>query len=236
MFSLYTMEGETVPTIDELHGQEPIKTVASDENGLVDFGWMGADEYYLMEVTAPDGYVLSDQIYRVMFDGSQTTVSQYKDGAWEPIADNRIVNVKQTTAIEIEKQVTGSLGDTQKAFQFSYQYVSGGVPVTGTFSLRDGETYRIENVPVGATLTLTEDNAEGYMVSGVYGTDGAVQQAVDGRLTFTVNAADHKIIVTNHLGEIPDTDVRLDTLPYILLLAMAVLGTVVLFWRRSFFR
>ena len=236
VFSLYTMEGETVPTIDELHGQEPVKTAASDENGLVDFGWMGADEYYLMEVTAPDGYVLSDQIYRVMFDGSQTTVSQYKDGAWEPIADNRIVNVKQTTAIEIEKQVTGSLGDTQKAFQFSYQYVSGGVPVTGTFSLRDGETYRIENVPVGATLTLTEGNAEGYMVSGVYGTDGAVQQAIDGRLTFTVNAADHKIIITNHLGEIPDTDVRLDALPYILLLAMAVLGTVVLFWKRRLFR
>ena len=73
-------------------------------------------------------------------------------------------------------------------------------------------------------------------MSGVYGAEGAAQQATEGRMTFTVNVTDQKITVTNHLDEVPDMDIRLDALPYILLLITIIFGTVVLFCKRRLFR
>lgn len=223
VFALYSMEDGEIPTREELEQQTPAKTVTSDANGHVSFGRVNAGEYYVIELSAPDGYVKSEQIYRVVFDGSDVFLYEYQDDAWEQLSENRIVNQRDTVRLTIEKQVTGDLGDRNKAFSFTYRYRNGTSFVTGTFSLKDDETYLLENIPAGTELSLTETNADEYEISGVYGVDGKVQTATDGELTFVVRAEDQKIVITNRLEAIPDTGVTVDVVPYVILLSVIVL-------------
>lgn len=223
VFALYSMEDGEIPTREELEQQTPVKTVTSDADGHVSFGRVNAGEYYVIELSAPDGYVKSEQIYRVVFDGSDVFLYEYQDDGWERISENRIVNQRDTVRLTIEKQVTGDLGDRNKAFSFTYRYRNGTSFVTGTFSLKDDETYVLENIPAGTELSLTETNADEYEISGVYGVDGTVQTATDGKLTFVVRAEDQKIVITNRLEAIPDTGVTLDVVPYVILLSVIAL-------------
>ena len=207
---------------------------------------------------------------------------------------DRVVNFyahykKATSNVTITKQVTGLLGDTNKDFEFRVNITQNGVDCTGVtankngaavslndgFTLKHGETVTLENVPIGATIKVTEKipgehytvSATGYENSGlnggsdvtftykvaaantntatvsdtgevelmllsmdedtVEGTDGEAV-AYDTGTTVTNN----NIIVTNHCGLMPDTGVLLDTLPYIVILAVVAGGVALLMLRK----
>ena len=127
--------------------------------------------------------------------------------------------VPATTSITIEKQVTGGLGDQTRVFHFNYSCGTAN----GSFTLKHGEVETI-NVPGGTELTLTETDASDYTVTGVYGNTS--QTAVDGELKFTINTTDKKIVVTNNREGYPDTGITLDSLPYIVILAVVIAGAV----------
>ena len=160
-------------------------------------------------------------------------------------------NTYSAGKLNITKTVTGKLGDTSKYFKFTLKlekdslesktfagsftvssqgsYVDKDVnknPGTVTFGdnvfwLKDGETITIENIPYGVKYTVTEDSysADGYTTT-MTGDSG------------TINAAEQTAAFTNYKdGEI-DTGISLDSLPYILALAVAFGGAVVLFSRK----
>lgn len=206
---------------------------------------------------------------------------------------DRVVNFyahykKATSNVTITKQVTGLLGDTNKEFAFSVSITQNGTACTGvtakkgstevflnSFNLKHGETVTLENVPIGATIKVTEVtpgehytvSATGYENSGLNGGSdvtftykvaaantntatvsdtGEVElmllsmdegTAVDTDAVALADATDkmvtnNAIMVTNHCGLLPDTGVLLDTLPYIVILAVVAGGVALLMLRK----
>lgn len=202
---------------------------------------------------------------------------------------DRVVNFyahykKATSNVTITKQVTGLLGDTNKEFAFNVSITQNNAACTGVtakkgdqmvsltdFTLKHNETVTLENVPIGATITVKESApGEHYTVYSTGYSDG---QNGGRDVTFTYGAvantatasdadeadlmllsmdedtavgADgdavayddgttvdkNQIIVTNHCGLLPDTGVLLDTLPYIVILAVVAGGVALLMLRK----
>lgn len=136
--------------------------------------------------------------------------------------------VPATTSITIEKQVTGGLGDRTKEFHFTYSYDGMEKDTNNTFTLTHGGTKTIDNIPVGTELTLTETNANGYNVSATYGgKDLTASQGENGSATFKAKVtANGTVVVTNNKEGSPDTGITLDSLPYIVILAVVIAGAV----------
>lgn len=206
---------------------------------------------------------------------------------------DRVVNFyahykKATSNVTITKQVTGLLGDTNKEFAFNVSITkkdgsdcSEGVTakrdngetvdLKNNFPLKHKETVTLENVPIGATITVTEVTpGEHYNVSAtghsdeqngsndvaftyvaVANTDTASDAdeadlmllsmdedtAVDADTVALTDATDktvsnNAITVTNRATLKPDTGVLLDTLPYIVILAVVAGGVALLMLRK----
>lgn len=202
---------------------------------------------------------------------------------------DRVVNFyahykKATSNVTITKQVTGLLGDTNKEFTFNVSITQNNVACTGVtakkgndsvslndIKLKHGETVTLENVPIGATITVTEVTpGEHYNVSAT-GHNG--EKNGGNNVTFTyvavantatagnadeaelmllsmdedtavdadgdavaydsgIEVDNNQIIVTNHCTLFPDTGVLLDTLPYIVILAVVAGGVALLMLRK----
>ena len=191
---------------------------------------------------------------------------------------------KNTADVTISKTVTGLLGDTNKDFEFRVSITQNGVDCTGVtakkgndsvslndIKLKHGETVTLENVPIGATIKVTEVTpGEHYTVSAT-GHNG--EKNGGNNVTFTyvavantatagnadeaelmllsmdedtavdadgdavaydsgIEVDNNQIIVTNHCGLLPDTGVLLDTLPYIVILAVVAGGVALLMLRK----
>lgn len=137
--------------------------------------------------------------------------------------------------VTITKTVTGNFGDKQKAFAFtvsSTEAVGSGEGYTLSqdakeisFNLSHEQSVTIRNVPIGASLTLSEE-APGYTVS--VKVNGAASDS-----TIVVREGVNAIEVVNFRDVVPDTGVGLDSLPYILILAAVLgLGALMLVLRR----
>lgn len=207
---------------------------------------------------------------------------------------DRVVNFyahykKATSNVTITKQVTGLLGDTNKGFEFRVNITQNGVDCTGVtatkktemgtekvsnltnFTLKHGETVTLENVPIGATITVTEVTPGAHYKVSATGQNGEKDGSSDVAFTYvavantaTAGNADeaelmllsmdedtavdadgdavaydsgievdnNQIIVTNHCGLLPDTGVLLDTLPYLVILAVVAGGVALLMLRK----
>lgn len=202
---------------------------------------------------------------------------------------DRVVNFyahykKATSNVTITKHVTGLLGDTNKEFAFNVNITQNGADCTGvtakkgdqkvspsSFTLKHNETVTLENVPIGATIKVTEVIPGDHYTVSATGHGGEKNGGSD--VTFTYVAAantdtasdaggadlmllsmdedtavdadgdavaydsgievdNNQIIVTNHCGLIPDTGVLLDTLPYIVILAVVAGGVALLMLRK----
>lgn len=115
---------------------------------------------------------------------------------------DRVVNFyahykKATSNVTITKQVTGLLGDTNKEFAFNVSITQNNAACTGVtakkgdqtvsdltnFTLKHNETVTLENVPIGATIKVTEDTpGEYYTVSATGQND---KQNGSGKVAFT---------------------------------------------------
>lgn len=125
----------------------------------------------------------------------------YKVGENELTGD-RVVNFyahykKATSNVTITKQVTGLLGDTNKEFAFNVSITQNNAACTGVtakkgdqtvsdltnFTLKHNETVTLENVPIGATIKVTEVTpGEHYNVSA---TGHSNEQNGSGDVIFT---------------------------------------------------
>ena len=147
---------------------------------------------------------------------------------------------QSTTTVTVTKQVTGNFADKTKTFAF--QYMKDGDPEwTNVNPLSDGGSFSIMGVPIGSTLLIRE-MPEGYTARvGSNATDAGESHltytTAEGYCTATITGvvANETIIFTNHKEQTPDTGVILDSLPYVLILAVVALGAagVVIRRRRS---
>ena len=205
---------------------------------------------------------------------------------------DRVVNFyahykKATSNVTITKQVTGLLGDTNKEFAFNVSITQNNAACTGVtakkgdqtvsdltnFTLKHNETVTLENVPIGATITVTEETPGAHYKVSANGHDG--EQSGSGPVTFTYVAVantptttandtgeaalmllsmeedtavdadgdpvayaagtkvtNNAITVINRCDLMPDTGVLLDTLPYIVILAVVAGGVALLMLRK----
>lgn len=97
--------------------------------------------------------------------------------------------------------------------------------VTKELSIKANETYIFANLPKGVTYEVEEINIPaGYNQKSIEFTNTSQ----------TISNTDDTVTVTNESITIPDTGISLDDLPYIILLAVAVLGIAALLLKKRF--
>ncbi len=137
------------------------------------------------------------------------------------------------TSVTVTKQVTGPMGNKYKKFPF--QWSCGDQ--SGSFTLSDGQSFTIENVGVGETLTLTESDNSGYAVSVSYGGQNYnVTTAADvqsSSVQLAVAQGGGTITVTNRKDVNPDTGITLDSAPYAVALGLTAVTAAALLYRRN---
>ena len=153
--------------------------------------------------------------------------------------------------VTIKKHVVGNLGDKAKKFKFTYTIVDkDGTDITPTakegdetapndFYLADGGQKTLTDIPIGAKVTITEEENSAYTTSWSYtrpDPENAEETFTVGQtgasLEFTVEKGMGEIHCTNKNETIPDTGVLLDSWPYVLILAVVAAGAVLTIARR----
>lgn len=153
------------------------------------------------------------------------------------------------TTVNIKKIVTGNMGDKSKAFHFKVSVVNGNINLpfnigatqysgSADITLSDNQTTMVTKVPVGATVTITENNYSGSRYTTSYtigGSDSTIGNTAEisniQQLNEDENTA-HEVTFTNNKDAIPDTGLDLNTTPYILALGIVAAGAGVLLFRR----
>ncbi len=138
------------------------------------------------------------------------------------------LNVAELT---VQKTVSGNMYDSNEEFSFTIAYDGK----SESFTLKANE-YKTFQVMVGAEVTVTEDLAKsnGYIPGiGAETTvtlTGTMQS--DGIFKFTMPEENSKLVINNVKNVTVDTGISLETVPYILILALVVVGAVLLIRRR----
>lgn len=160
--------------------------------------------------------------------------------------------VPASANLTVTKTVTGKLGDTNKAFTFTITKADGtsanitdaNVEISeadsakvewlrnGKFTLKDGASITFKNLPSGEYKIVEEDyTGEKYETSWQIGTDGDVYEK-NSTATVTIGTTEQTVHFTNHRTLEPDLGVLLDTLPYIVILAVVAGGVALLMLRK----
>lgn len=148
-------------------------------------------------------------------------------------------------------QITG-LSDTSKVVQNGEEKAVGEF-----FTMKSGDSVTLKNVPVGTVFAVKEigTDAKDYQTTATGYTHVTDIQSGDSERVFyyvvryengervlkpcdangeneRTELGEFKIQVTNHCGLLPDTGVLLDTLPYIVILAVVAGGVALLMLRK----
>ena len=200
--------------------------------------------------TTPDGTVYT-------FDGWYTnqdcTEGSKFDFDEDTIKEDTTFYAKYVPAsanLTVSKTVTGKLGDTNKAFTFTITKADGtaanitdtNIEISeadrakvewkgnGQFTLKDGASIIFKNLPSGQ-YKVVEDNYSGEKYETSYVVDsGTPENRREASVTIGTDAK--TIAFTNNCTLQPDLGVLLDTLPYIVILAVVVGGGILLMLRK----
>lgn len=199
--------------------------------------------------TTPDGTVYT-------FDGWYTnqdcTEGSELDFDEDTIKGDTTFYAKYVPAsanLTVSKTVTGKLGDTNKAFTFTIIKADGtAANITNTnnieiseadrakvewkgngqFTLKDGASITFKNLPSGEYKVIEESYTH-YETSYVVDSK-TPENGQEARVTIGTDAK--TLAFTNHCTLKPDTGVLLDTLPYIVILAVVAGGVALLMLRK----
>ena len=214
-------------------------------------------EYPLTKPTA-DGTIYK---FYGWYTNQDCTADSKFDFDEDTIAEDTTFYAKYVPAsanLTISKTVTGLLGDQHRAFTFQIVDSNGNaVALTesniqksvdnlteddkakvglvsngadGRFTLVSGASITLKNLPSGEYKVI-EESATGYETSWKLGESGELhEKSVEA--TVNVQGAAQTIAFTNHATLKPDTGVLLDTLPYIVILAVVAGGVALLMLRK----
>lgn len=208
-------------------------------------------EYPLTKPTA-DGTIYK---FYGWYTNQDCTADSKFDFDEDTIAEDTTFYAKYVPAsanLTISKTVTGKLGDTNKAFTFTITKVDGtAANITNTnieiseadrakvewkgngqFTLKDRASITFKNLPSGEYKIVEDDYiGEKYETSWQIGTDGKVYEK-NRTATVTIGTTEQTVHFTNHRTLEPDLGVLLDTLPYIVILAVVAGGVALLMLRK----
>lgn len=156
--------------------------------------------------------------------------------------------------LTISKTVTGMLGDQHRAFTFQIVDKNNkpvalsadnivtsteedktkvglvGDGTDGKFTLVSGASITLKNLS-SDEYKVIEDNVAGYDTSWKLGESGELHEK-SAEATVNVQGTAQTLAFTNHATLKPDTGVLLDTLPYIVILAVVAGGVALLMLRK----
>ena len=189
-------------------------------------------------------------------EGKNGSVTMSKENSNRSITFSNFYE-KKTADVTISKIVTGLMGDTHKDFAFSVigldnsdaMFENGDL---SNFTLTHNGSVTLKNVPMDTVFAVVETlNADSEYETKATGHDTFVTDASrtfyyklvlkDGKQVLMACDADGSnemeqdglaITVTNHCTLKPDTGVLLDTLPYIVILAVVAGGVALLMLRK----
>lgn len=162
-------------------------------------------------------------------------------------------NVYSAGSLSVKKTVTGIMGDQQKEFTVkvtftapegdsvreAITYVDGtetntiaaGDGWTGSkevyITLKHNETVTFNNIPYGVTYTVVEND---YTDKENGGYDAASYKFDDSNKK--IDSASESVTITNNKGGNIDTGINMDSMPYILMLAVVFMGLFVFFSKK----
>ena len=210
------------------------------------------------EVISDDHYTTKHSVNGTETAGTEATVGTLLQTG-NTVEFTNTYSVPNLKSMTIQKKVTGAFGERNKDFTFKVEPKDeNGNPATGvshstlkngtsleSFTLKHGESVTLYEIPIGTTITVTEKDAKDYDTKAtnynvaqnktfVYEVvadenGNAVLVSTDAGATKVANNA---ITVENNFDGTPDTGVLLDTLPYLILLAVAVAGGVLVVVRK----
>lgn len=206
--------------------------------------------------------VITPGTYKVVeignYDITGTTVNAYctttypaetvEVTATGEVQELKVLNTYSSTpanyTVTIKKTLSGDMCDFTKKFAFKISadkafkvdetdYAAGA---EYTADLSNDGTVTI-SVPIGAVVKVLE-NPDGYdqkvtvtePTSGV--TTKAVQDGSDKGISFTMPSSDVSITFDNSKNATPDTGISLDSLPYLVILALVAAGVVIFIRKR----
>lgn len=155
-----------------------------------------------------------------------------------------LANKYDSGSLAVTKEVTGNMGDKTKEFDVTVTFTNtNGASVisytedgndktisfneagvaSATIQLRHEETITFTNIPTGTTYEVTESD---YTTS-TEGYDAATYVFSDDNKSISANDSD-TVKITNNKGVEIDTGISLDSVPFILILAVCA-GAAILF-------
>lgn len=206
---------------------------------------------------AADGYTLTKTLVNDEENVSSGSVNIRKENNDQYITFSNIYE-KNTADVTLTKHVTGLMGDTHKEFAFSIIGLDDSDAMLenngnlSNFTLTHNGNVTLKNVPMGTVFAVVETlNADSGYATKATGHDTFVTDASrtfyyklvlkDGKQVLVACDANGNnemeqeglaITVTNHCTLQPDLGVLLDTLPYIVILAVVAGGVALLMLRK----
>ncbi len=220
-------EGLIVTKIDGEETEESNRTgkITIDENvTLAKAGDEGSSRSYLVTAIVSNS-TLPGEIHNVATMGSKYILpkSDYADAYL-------------TQSLTIQKIVAGNMGETTRKFDFTAEVYKDSVKQeTINFQLQHKESKAITGLTRNSSIKLSEiiPSESQYVVTVTV--NGTKQEAVDG--VYTINLSDYtdsdiNIVVTNTKNILIDTGILLDSMPYILILGVVIIGGTIFFINR----
>ena len=230
----------------------------SDGDGVYTYEMTGLSPDTAYTVTeknaAVDNYNVTTKINGTVDDDASTSGTVARGQTVTVAYVNEYTSA--TAEVSVTKTVSGNMGDPNKEFKFTaslkdasmkgityvlyqkndegkYVEVPGGSGTisddTYKFTLKHDQKIDFTGVKIGAEMTVTE-NADGYTAS-ITGANATTA----GTATFTVTKDGNTVAFNNTKNANIDTGIVTDSIPYILLLTMAVIGAGVLLNKRRVF-
>ena len=176
-----------------------------------------------------------------------STVGITKNAAGDK--DKEFNNTYDLGSLDVSKQVTGKLGDRNREFDIYVTFTSSNAIASDityveaediktitaedvnkgdakvTLTLKDDEVVHFYNIPAGVTYKVEEDSkySADTNKNGENGYDAPSYNYSDDNKAISKEDTD-TVVVTNNKDTEVDTGISLDNMPYLMMLAMTVLG------------
>ena len=212
----------------------------------------------VIKLSVPIVYDYDNKCLKIFEDGKGITAVVVGE---DKVKTDKLENNYDLGNLTVKKEVSGNLGKKDQLFTikvtlktednlkvYSDIKISGGSDagntqtVTGngwtgekeiTIKLMDSETATFANIPAGVTYTVEEDSSihGGVDPNGSDGSKGYVISYEE--KTNTIGKGETKAAIVKNNKDIPvDTGISMETVPYIMILVLALAGAVMLFIRK----
>lgn len=259
-----TVANATIPAIDNVTisfdaiSKTASKSVAVDIDAN-DYA-LGVYTYKVTEVAGSNaGVTYSDEelylVLTILRDESSNqhyVAAMHYESATGTDKSSGFTNEYDAGSLSVTKDIKGNMADMNKEFAFTIvftaptgetvnsaitvtkpdgtteniTFATGKTTYTYTINLGDDDTVTFTNIPEGVTYTVSED-AENYTSDeGVFS---------DENMSISANDED-TVTFTNTLTKEVDTGITMDSMPYVLLLAVACMGLFVFISKKRMMR